>query len=168
MLFDQIWDSCFDVKVWNVEPEWKPIFEIGFNGLLKKTKEGPKFKKSQVSWAGTTRRDGTIDEAARLKSTQAVFSKLFHYHTGRTSAYLGTLLNALCEAEIICQAWGLSKELKRPDDSDPELLAQYKANRETQKRFSDSVDTFIQVLVTLGTKGAGSVAGRQWQKAIYG
>ena len=172
-IFDLVLENAKKVSGFVPSDEEVKVIRIAFDGLF--TNNGKRFRKNPLTWAGFVKRDGTIDENGRNQSLQSAFGRMFHYHLGRSSAYLGTIINATENLQSISWAYGLCEKSPRwymMDINTPEYEAARKTADEIkviQKKFTDHCDTFCQVFVYLLKQGkTSSVNGDIWRKALLG
>ena len=173
-IFDTVVEHCRKVTGFNPTDAQLAVIRKAFDGVFNVAQTAT--RKAPLSWAGAYRRDGSLDEAAALQSLQSAFCRLLHYHTGKSSAYLGTIIN--CTENLgFCADWfGLlphptngKKWYNCPEGSDERaaLQAISDENRAYARIFADHCDTFCQVLVYLQSQGkTSSVAGDVWRKAL--
>lgn len=175
-LFDTIVLACRATSLpFNPTPKELDLIYHGFLGLFDKRQA--KMRMTALSWKGWKAKDGSIDEAARLQSLQSAFYRLFHFHSGRESAYLGTMVNAFNNLgmifadmeftpypqEEVRNWWKL--DISHPDYKS--LTEKRDANRAAEKQFVDYCDSFCQVAIFLFTKGkTSSRNGDIWRKAL--
>jgi hypothetical protein len=174
-LFNDILEHARKVSTFSMTEQEIAVMFIGFEGCFK-TKGPVSIRKSPLSWAGCVRRDGTIDEDARKQSLQSAVCRMLHYHTGRTSSYLGTIINATDNLRYLAEAYGLlphdAKNTKwyKMDQGSPECEAARKMcdeNRVVGNRFADNIDTFIRTFIYIVAKGkTSSTAADEWQRAM--
>jgi hypothetical protein len=173
-LFDQILVLCRRVNGFVPTDAEVDLMRRGFAGCFNEAQT--KTRARPLSWTGYVDK-GAIDEAARERCLKATFCKLLHYHMGKSSSYLGTIINATMQLEMLAESFALVPYPDAPDywkfqESDNLYRIakdQQQANREVARRFADHCDTFCQVLVFNQSKGkTSSVAGDQWRKAILG
>lgn len=174
-LFNDILEHARRVSTFDMSEQEVAVMFIGFEGCFK-TKGPVAIRKSPLSWAGWQRNDGTIDEAARKQSLQSAMCRLLHYHTGRTSSYLGTIINATNNLSFVAEAFGLlphdDKDTKyfKLQDGTPEYEAartMHAENRKVGNRFADNCDTFIRTFIFIVSKGkTTSTAADEWQRAM--
>jgi hypothetical protein len=174
-LFDLVVEQCRKVTGFDASSAELALMRKAFDGIFDKAQT--RTRKNPLSWCGYTRRDGTIDEAARLQCLQSAFCRLLHYHLGRNSAYLGTIINATENLGSMAQAFGLcphpaseTKWYAFHNTDLPEAVESRRKraeNNAAEKRFADACDTFCQVLVFINSKGKeSSVPGAEWRKAL--
>ena len=152
----------------------REVLRLAFDGIFKKRGKG--FRKNHLPHCGFVRRDGTVDKNPLDQCLQSSFGKLFLFHTGKGGGYLGTALNADFELSSYPRYYGLCESLPRRssilmDDGPEKTELQEKEKRVNtySRKFSQKVDTFIQVFIFLGSGGkTTSRAGDRWRKAIYG
>lgn len=172
-IFDLVIEHCRKVKDFSATDAELALIRKGFEGCFNVAQTAT--RKNPLSWCGYSRNDGAIDEKARLQCLQAAFCKLMHYHSGRLSAYLGTLINAHDELGQMATAFGIvphsdvPRWFSLPEGSAEQVEAKRKRdeNRAVEKRFADHCDTFCQVLIYLQTQGkSSSAAGDRWRAAM--
>ena len=175
-LFDLVLSYCFKVSTFveaNPTPAELALIRKGFDGVFNVAQT--EVRARPLPWSGFVKNDGTIDEKALKQCLQSAFCKLLHYHTGRNSAYLGTILNATSELSSVGQALGLAPfpkcgsgwNLPEGSPERAEAEAHYKANEAAGRRFADLCDTFCQVFQYLRTQGkSSSAAGDEWRRAL--
>jgi hypothetical protein len=174
-LFNDILEHARKVSTFDMSEQEIAVMFIGFEGCFK-TKGPVSIRKSPLSWAGWTRRDGTIDEDARKQSLQSAVCRMLHYHTGRTSSYLGTIINATDNLRYLAEAFDLlphdAKAAKyfMMKQGSPEYEASrtmHAENREVSNRFADNIDTFIRTFIYIVSRGkTTSTAADEWQRAM--
>lgn len=174
-LFNEVLLFARQVRTFDMTEQEIAILYEGFEGCFK-TKGPVAIRKSPLSWAGCVRRDGTIDEAARKQSLQSAVCRMLHYHTGRSSSYLGTLINATDNLRCLAKAFGLlphaDKDTKwfRLELGTPESEAARKLHDENTvvgKHFADGVDTFIRTFIFVMSGGkTTSTAADEWKRVL--
>ena len=175
-IFDLVLGYCFKVSTFveaNPTPAELALIRKGFDGVFNVAQTETRAR--PLPWCGFSKSDGTIDEKALKQCLQSAFCKLLHYHTGRNSAYLGTIINATGELNIVGKALGLAphknipKYWHLPEGSIEAVEARKldKENDEAGRRFADLCDTFCQVFQYLKTQGkSSSAAGDEWRRAL--
>jgi hypothetical protein len=173
-IFDTVVEHCRKVTGFNPTDAQLAVIRKAFDGVFNVAQTAT--RKAPLSWAGAYRLNGSIDEAAALQSLQSAFCRLLHYHTGKSSAYLGTIINATENLGFCADWFGLlphptngKKWYDCPEGSDERaaLQAISDENRAYARIFADHCDTFCQVLVYLQSKGqTSSVAGDAWRQAL--
>jgi hypothetical protein len=175
-LFDTIVLACRSTSLpFNPTPKELDLMYHAFLGIFDKRQA--KVRKSPLPWKGWKAKDGSINEDSRIQSLQSAFYYLFHFHSGRTSAYIGTLLNANQKLGIIFSDLDFipypQEEVRdwwKLDISHPDyktLTEKRDANRAAEKQFVDYCDSFCQVAIFLFTKGkTTSRNGDIWRKAL--
>lgn len=175
-LFDTIVSACRATSLpFNPSSQELDLIYRGFLGIFDVRQT--KLRKAALSWKGWKRQDGSFDEAARIQSLQSAFYRLFHFHSGRESAYLGTIVNASSNLGLIYSDMGFipypQEEVKgwwKLDILHPDyktLTEKRDANRAVEKLFVDYCDTFCQVAIFLFTKGkTSSRNGDIWRSVL--
>ena len=175
-LFDTIVLACKATSLpFNPSDRELDLMYRGFLGLFYKKQS--KMRMTALPWKGWKQQDGSIDEDARLQSLQSAFYRLFHYHSGRESAHLGTIINAFNNIGMIYADMDFTpypqEEVRnwwKLDISHPDyktLTEKRDANRAAEKLFVDCCDSFCQVAIFLFTKGkTTSRNGDIWRKAL--
>jgi hypothetical protein len=175
-LFDTIVLACRATSLpFNPTPKELDLMYHGFLGLFDKRQN--RLRKTALSFGGWKHRDGSIDEAIRLQSLQSAFYRLFHFHSGRASEYLGTIINASNNLGMIYSDMDFTpypqeevRDWWKLDISHPDyktLTEKRDANRAAEKQFVDYCDSFCQVAIFLFTKGkTTSRNGDIWRKAL--
>ena len=175
VLFDLLVEHCRKVKDFAASDAELAILRKAFDGIFNKALTAT--RKTPLSWCGYVNRDGTIDEAARLQCLQSAFTRLLHYHLGKSGAYLGTIINAHDNLRSMAGAFGLCPHpesetnwFRFTDYNCPEAVEARRKrdeNRVIENHFADVCDTFCQVLVFVNSRGQeSSVPGAQWRKAL--
>lgn len=175
VMFDAVLSAALQVKGFDPSNAELALIRKAFDGIFNKAQTA--FRKTPQSWCGYARRDGTIDEVARQQCLESAFCRMLHYHLGRSSAYLGTIINASDNLGLVARDFGLTPYPEKEtrwylfDDTGlPEAVEAKRKrdeNREVERRFANLCDTFCQVFVYISTKGReSSVAGAQWRQAL--
>lgn len=176
-LFDLIVEQCRKVKTFSASPAELAVMREAFDGIFNKAFTAT--RKSPLPWCGFARRDGVVDEAARRQCLQSAFTRLLHYHLGKSGAYLGTIINAHDNLRLLAHSYGLcphpegeTKWYMFSDYESPEAVEARRKqdeNRVFTDRFADNCDTFCQVMVFLNSRGAeSSVPGAEWRRVLLG
>lgn len=174
-IFETTLEQARKVEGFNpTEQELSIMFE-GFLGCFK-ARGAVALRRSPISWAGWTRRDGTVCEESRQKSVQSAFCRLLHYHMGTDGGYLGTLMNAMANLGYMAEAYGLLPHNASETDywkltagttEYEEAKRKRDENHEVEKTFADRCDTFLRVFIYIHSKGkTSSVAADLWGKAL--
>lgn len=174
VIFDLVVENCRKVKGFEATAAELSLIRKGFQGCFNVAETAT--RKNPLPWAGAVRADGSIDEKAAFQSLQSAFCRLLHYHSGKSSAYLGTIINAHDNLSLCAEFFGIVPHAKGgPDwwqlpEGSPERDEARRLrdeNRAAGKRFADHCDTFCQVLIYLQTAGkSSSAAGDQWRRAL--
>lgn len=174
-LFNDILEHARRVSTFDMSEQEIAVMFVGFEGCFKA--KGPvSIRKSPLTWAGWQRNDGTSDEAARKQSLQSAMCRMLHYHTGRTSSYLGMIINPTNNLRCLAEAFGLlphadkGTKYYKLQEGTPEYEAartMHAENRVVSNRFADNCDTFIRTFIFIATKGkTSSTAADEWQRAL--
>lgn len=172
-IFDLVVENCRKLKDFDATAAELSLIRKGFQGCFNVAETAT--RKNPLPWAGAVRSDGTLDEKAALQSLQSAFCRLLHYHSGRSSAYLGTIINANDNLSLCAEFFGLVPHAKPPKwwtlpEGSPEAAEARRLRDENNaagRRFADLCDTFCQVLIYLQTQGkTSSAAGDQWRRAL--
>jgi hypothetical protein len=174
-LFNDILEHARKVSTFSMSEQEIAVLYLGFEGCFK-TRGPVALRKSPLSWAGWVRRDGTIDEVARKQSLQSAMCRMLHYHTGRSSSYLGTIINATDNLRCCAEAFGLLPHDEKGTKyyNLPAGTPEYEAartmcdeNRKVGNRFADGCDTFLRTFIYIVSKGkTSSVAADEWKRAL--
>lgn len=170
-IFDAVLENAKKVTGFNASDAEIKVIRLAFDGLF--TTNGKRFRKNPLSWAGYCDRANNVVEKNRDQSLQSAFGRMFHYHYGTSSAYLGTIINATENLQSISWAYGLCEKTPRwymMDINTPEYESARKKADEIkliEKKFANNCDTFCQVFVYLLKQGkTSSVAGDVWRKVL--
>lgn len=170
--FDTVLEYALKVSGFSPSSQELALIRQAWDGIYHKRHD--RLRKSPESWAGVRNTDN-CDQSLR-----SAFCRLFHYHAGWSSAYLGTVLNATDNLRFLADSYGLTPHRltdheryywNLPEGSPERGEARRKRdeNEAIAKRFADHCDTFIQVCIYLQTKGKRcSAAGEIWSKALRG
>ena len=170
-MFQTVLEHCRKIREFQPSELEVEIMRLAFDGLFKI--RGAGFRKTPLSWTGFVSRDGTIDRDKAVRCLQSSFCRLFQYHSGRSSAYLGTIINASENLASVSRAFGIADEKVgywRFESGTAEYetaKAEYDAENAKARKFADHCDTFCQVFIYIGTGGkTSSVSGDTWAKAL--
>lgn len=152
-----------DVK--NLLPGMKDILTQAFVANLYKSKF--RLLSKAPSYQGWRKRDGSTCEESAAQSMTNVVGQQLRWHT--SGGYLGTIINANCNAGSMCEAFGFIGEspyrLERDGKHSKQYIAEYRSERDkTLRHFRDNVETFV--MIVLLTTGGKSRALNRWQKAL--
>ena len=172
-MFRTVLEHCHKLEEFQPSDLEVQTLRTAFDGLFKI--RGAGFRKTPLSWTGFVSRDGTIDRSKATKCLQSAFCRLFQYHSGQSSAYLGTILNATENLASVSKAFGIAESTPsywnfETGSSEYETAREvYDSEKAKARTFADHCDTFCQVFIYLGTNGkTSSVSGDQWSKALGG
>lgn len=171
--FDIVIEHCNRLQSFHATEQQLRVLRLAFDGIFNKAQTA--LRSRPLPWCGFISA-GVVNQTKRDQCLQSAFCKLYHYHSGRNNSYLGTILNANDELRLLAEYYGLvphptpsrrswtmaegSLERDQTDKIEQDNAAAGKA-------FADLCDTFIQVLLYIGSGGrTSSVAGDRWRKAL--
>lgn len=172
-VFRTVIDHCRKLESWQANDKQIDVIRTAFDGIFNKAQTATRTK--QLPWQGFCS-NGVVNPEKLGQCLQSAFGKLYLYHTGVNNGYLGTIINATSELELVAEFYGLTQHstpTKRyyefVEGSEEYVRAKLEndENRQASKAFANNCDTFIQVLIYLKTGGkTSSRAGDIWRKAM--